>query len=251
MKGGFKMENLFKIDVNTLISVCKNLKELTTEVRFNINNQGLKVLEIDPANVGMVEIEIKKYGFTELTENAEIKSYGLNIYDLFKILKDQKKEFVRVSSEEDKLIFSFSNGFKSELPLINIDSEQKKMPSLDQNTTIEINSKKFKEIVKNCSNVGDALIIEKTEIDTKENNVSFSSKGLSTTEINFNSDDVKMSGENTKSRYSLEYLEKFVKEPISDKVTLKMSNDYPITAEYVKGSLRVTFILAPRITNDD
>ena len=61
-----------------------------------------------------------------------------------------------------------------------------------------------------------------------------------------------ISKENSRSRYSTEYLKKIIKGgKLSDTLTLWLSNDYPLKVEYkVIDRLSLTTILAPRVSND-
>ncbi|GAI73554.1 unnamed protein product, partial [marine sediment metagenome] len=96
-------ELLFKIDVKTLLGVTKILKEFLTEVRFNLNNEGLKITEIEPANVCLIDIELKKYKFIHITEQEELKTYGINVNSLYDVLKENKKENVEITTQDNKL----------------------------------------------------------------------------------------------------------------------------------------------------
>jgi len=239
---------LFKIDVKYLFAICKNLKDLITEVRFNLDKNGLKIVEIEPANICLIDVVLNKGLFQQL-EIEDNKTFGLNVDNLYNILKEQKKQDVKVYQNNigsaDKLIFSFSNGFKSELCLIDIETDKKNIPIMEHKTEVTLKSKRFKEIIKNCVNVADALIIEK-----KDDDVFFIAEGLNRTEIKLQPDEVRATGENSKSKYSLEYLNKFIKELISENVTLKFNNDYPLIVEYNIPYFKINYLLAPRIGED-
>ena len=53
------------------------------------------------------------------------------------------------------------------------------------------------------------------------------------------------------SKYSIEYLKKISKaSKLADVVSLEFANDYPLRAEYkLLDKLRLSFILAPRVSN--
>ena len=55
-----------------------------------------------------------------------------------------------------------------------------------------------------------------------------------------------------KAKYSLEYLKKIIKaSKLTDKVMIQFSKDYPLKVDYkVIDKLGLTFILAPRVSND-
>ena len=63
--------------------------------------------------------------------------------------------------------------------------------------------------------------------------------------------EVEIVAEDAKSKYSLEYLMKFIKAKVfADKVTLKFSNDYPLRMDFAGQKMGIGFVLAPRVEND-
>ena len=66
----------------------------------------------------------------------------------------------------------------------------------------------------------------------------------------FSGDDVQITGIG-KSKYSLEYLIKFIKAAkISSKVRLSYSDDYPMRLDFPGEKMGIGFILAPRVENN-
>lgn len=240
-------EVLFKIETGILLDVVRVLKELTLEARLKISKEGLNILEIDPANVSMVSLEIGKHRFIELTENSEIRSFGVNLESLCKILKENKKQNVKIEVEDNMLYLTFDNGIKSQMSLIEIEGEERKIPILDFNSGVSIDSKRFKEILKHCISVYDAVCFE-----TINNTFKISTGGLNPSEIILESfrDDVKISGEG-KCKYSLEYIDKFIKVLFSEKTEILFSDDYPMEFIQENQGFKIVYILAPRIENSD
>jgi len=234
---------LFRVDVNTLLDITKTLKELLTEVRIKINKEGLRITEIDVSNVCMVNIVVNDYKFIELTTETEIKEYGVNVEDLYKLLKENKKKLVKITTDNNKLYLEFSNGINSEMSLINIETEKKNVPELDFKTEIEINSKRLKEILKHFYSNSESVVFETEneffKIYSKNNN------------IKIDNNEVRIKGNNNKSGYSTEYLSKFIKVIFSDKTILKFSEDYPLMFEQTTDNLKVSYILAPRVGSED
>ena len=66
------------------------------------------------------------------------------------------------------------------------------------------------------------------------------------------SDDVKVTGKDAKSKYAIDYLMKFIKSSkLTNSVILQFDKDYPLKMDYiVKDKLALSFILAPRVSND-
>lgn len=243
-------ENLiFKTETIKLYAMAKNINELVKEFKIQVLSEGLRIMEIDPANVCLIDVVLNKEEMP--VYNYEKKAvYCLNAEDFYKILKDNKKTDVNfyIDEERKKAVFGFSNGSKSELPLIDSDSDIKPIPELDFKGKIEIEAKKFKEIIKNLSNIGESV---KIDFNSEENYLIFSAKeGENKTEIKLNSDEVLING-TAKSIYSLEYLSKMIKEQIGEKVILCLNSDRPLMVRYEASKyFKINFLLAPRINEE-
>ncbi|GAI91949.1 unnamed protein product, partial [marine sediment metagenome] len=79
----------------------------------------------------------------------------------------------------------------------------------------------------------------------------YSDKGLNDSEIKLNLDEVRVIGKEVKSKYSTEYLSKFIKVVFSDKTILKFDTNSPLRFEQEEENLRVVYILAPRVETED
>ena len=76
--------------------------------------------------------------------------------------------------------------------------------------------------------------------------------GLNSAKSEFSTDEVKLISGESRSKYSLEYLQKFVKAAkIADQVFVNFSTDTPCKVEFKNNSFELAFILAPRVENDD
>ncbi len=77
-------------------------------------------------------------------------------------------------------------------------------------------------------------------------------KSLNSARTEFSSDEVKIEAENAKSRYSLEYLQKFMKGArLCDKSVLQFASDHPLRIDFRAEHFELVFILAPRVETDD
>jgi len=241
------MENIiFKTETNYLLAIAKNLKDILKEFRLQILESGLRIVEIDNANVCLLDISLNK-GLCSQYEFKEgyRKDYCLNSTDFYNILKDNKKTSVSFYIENNKAVFKFDNGIKSELSFMEDERElRKEMPVMNFNTKIKLSSKRFKEIIKNFSNIGDNILI-----DLKQDILSLSTKNnINTSQIDLGKDEFSNALNSTdRAKYSLEYLSKFVKEQISEFVILKFSTDNPLIIEYKTPNLEINFLLAPRV----
>ena len=132
------------------------------------------------------------------------------------------------------------------LALINSNKEERKAQDLKFSSEIELPSDVFSDAVTDGAIVADACYFI-------SNNDSFSieAKGsLNKTKTNLTSNEAKISG-NAKAKYSLEYLQKFIKaSKVSNNVKVSFSSDYPLKLDF-KDKVELSFILAPRVEEED
>jgi len=224
------------------------LSELVTEVRLKVNEFGMSVVAMDPANVSMVSFKIPKGAFSLFESGEEV--LGINLDSLKKILKRcgsgstlilEKRENMLEIKIQDRIKRNFS------LNLIEVESEDKDMPNLEFSSQVELDSIDLIASVEDCSVVADAcsFIIE-------GNKFIIEAKGLNSARSEFSGDEARILAEDCKSRYSLEYLQKFIKgSKLSEKTTLNFANDHPLKMSVKTENLRIDFILAPRVETED
>lgn len=224
------------------------VSELVLEVRLKINEFGLSLVAIDPANVAMVGFKIPKSAFSEFEAGEE--TLGVNLENLKKILKRcgqksaltlEKKDNLLEIKIEDKIQRTFS------LNLIEVEGEEKEMPNLEFSSRVELDSSDFIAAIEDCAIVSDAcsFIVE-------EGKFIIEAKELNSARNEFSGDLVDIKAENCMARYSLEYVQKFMKgSKLFAKTILNFANDHPLRMDLRDEHLSLSFILAPRIEIDD
>ncbi len=240
---------LVKLENPALFSkVVELISELVTEVRLKVNEFGMSVIAMDPANVAMVRFKFPKSAFSQFETGDEV--LGINLDNLKRILKRcgvksslilEKKDNLLNIQIYDRIKRNFS------LSLIEIDSEDKEMPSLEFSSRVELNSIDLIASIEDCGVVADAcsFIIE-------EGKFIIEAKGLDSARSEFSGDEAKIQAENCKSRYSLEYLSKFIKgSKLCEKTVLNFANDHPLKMDLRTEGMELNFILAPRVDTED
>ncbi|MEM2956033.1 MAG: hypothetical protein QW041_00435 [Candidatus Pacearchaeota archaeon] len=221
------------------------ISELVTEVRIKVNKVGLSIIAVDPANVALVSLKIPHSCFTHF--ESEEESLCVNLEDFKQILKRAEiGSTLILEKENNKLKISIENEIRRNfyLSLINIEQEEKMIPELEFNASVELASEMFKHAIEDAAVVSDACSFELGK------NFIIEAKGaLNATRTEFSSDEAKFKGE-AKAKYSLEYLQKFIKASrFSDKVSLQYKTDFPLRLDF-RGNIDMTFILAPRVEED-
>ena len=107
----------------------------------------------------------------------------------------------------------------------------------------------FSEAVEDCSIVSDSCGLE-----VKGDIFEISAKGpLNSAKLTYSSDEVQIQSQGgSKSRYSLEYLQKMIKaSKLSQNVIINLGESYPLKLDFNTAIVELSFILAPRVETDD
>src|SRR3989344_2612261 len=149
---------LVKLDNPILLSkAVEIISDLVTEARIKVNEFGLGISAIDPANVSMVGFRIPRSAFSQFETEKEV--LGINLDNLKQILKRcnsgsslimEKKENLLVIQIQDRIKRNFT------LNLIEIESEDKEMPNLEYSSKVEISSIDLVSSIEDCLIVSDA-----------------------------------------------------------------------------------------------
>ena len=240
---------LVKLDNPILFSKSIDLiSELVLEVRLKFGDFGMSITAIDPANVSIVHFRIPKSAFSVYEAGAE--SLGVNLDNLKKILRrcdvrsslilEARGNYLEIRIEDRiKRVFT--------LNLIEIESAEKELPNWEFSSLIELNSNDFVEAIEDCAVVSDAC-----SFIVKDSKFIIEAKELNSSRVEFSSDEATINAENCSARYSLEYLQKFIKgSKLFEKTILNFANDHPLKIDLKKEDLNLSFILAPRKEIED
>lgn len=237
-----------KLDDPTLFAKSIDMiSELVLEVKMRINEFGLSIVAIDPANVSMASLKVPKSSFSEFISGDEI--LGVNLDSLKKVLKrvgrtasliiEKKENYIEIKIE-DKIKRVFT------LNLIEVEGQEKEFPThLEYKSDIKIPSVDLSDALEDCAVVSDACIFR-----LADNKFTVESKETNSAKAEF-LEGITVSGENSKSRYSLEYLQKFMKAGKSfDFANIHFAEDHPLRMDFKSEAVSLSFLLAPRIETD-
>jgi proliferating cell nuclear antigen len=223
------------------------VSEVVSEVRIKLLEDGMSIVAVDPANVALVIFKLPKESFSQYETGNEV--WGVNLSDLKKILKRAGASASVVLEEEDgKLKITIFDKVKRtfSLALIEVSSEDKDVPELNFGARVEMRSDDFVKAVEDTNIVADSCAF-----NMKDGVFSVEGSGnLNSAKAEFSSEDMELFGTG-KSKYSLEYLMKFIKAAkISSKVIVNFSDDYPLRLDFPGEKMGIGFVLAPRVEND-
>jgi proliferating cell nuclear antigen len=235
-----------------LTKIVEIIFELVTEVRIKVNDQGMSITAMDPANVSMVNFKISKDAFSQFEVGEEV--LGINLENLKQILKRcSVKSSLTLEKEENMLKFQISDRVKRNftLNLIDVDSEDidftEKTSRMEFSSLVELDSADLVSSIEDCGIVADscAFIIEDGKFIVE-------AKSMNSARSEFSESEARMQAENCKAKYSLEYLSKFMKgAKLCEKTILHFAEDHPLKIDFKDSNMELNFILAPRVENED
>jgi proliferating cell nuclear antigen len=239
-----------KLEDPTLFTKAIELiSDLVLEVRIKVNEFGISIVAIDPGNISMVSMRIPKKAFKEFESEPEV--LGVNLENLKKILRRasktsslllERKENSLEIKIEDKINRIFT------LNLIEVEREDKEFPEhLEFSSKVIINSQDLIDSIEDCLVVSDAC-----SFIIKDKKFIIESKETNSARTEFSQDEANIEAEDCRARYSLEYLQKFMKAGKQfETTTLKFAEDHPIRVDFTSEHLSLSFLLAPRMETED
>lgn len=231
------------------------ISDLVNEARFKITPNAMELVAMDPANVAMVIFKLLSSSFTEydVKKDTEI---AINLANLKQVLRRASpKDMLTLELDEDnrlKVTLKSNTTRVFNLPIIELEEKEQKVPDLKFPVTIKTSSSILNEAIADADVVGESVAfiaepkkftllaegdLNQAKIDIKEDD---------TTKIAMNGD------EKIKAKYSIEYLKKMINgSKLSDDVVIQFNKDYPLKLEYkTVDKVMLSFILAPRVEND-
>jgi proliferating cell nuclear antigen len=230
--------------------VISILSDIVTEVKIKANKEGLSIIAVDPANVAMTILKIPASAFSQL--EVEEETIGIELEGFKAVLRRCSSGSSLIMKTEDNFInIEVFDKVKREftLSLIDLERKDKPIPALDFSARVEIGANELIEAIEDCSIVADSCTFE-----SSPNNFAIYAKGsLNSAKLAYTSDEVYIESPNTtKSKYSLEYLQKMIKaSKLVDKIALNFSNNYPLKIDFNNSLMGLSFILAPRVETED
>ncbi len=231
------------------------ISDLVNEVTLKIDKDKIEIVAIDPSLVAMIDFKLLSSAFVEYTV-PQAEELAINLDHLRQVLKRAKPaDTVILSMDEDKnrlqVLLKGAGQRTFNIPLINIEENEQKIPDLDFAARVELASEKFDDAIEDMSIVAESLSLhshpDKLIVQSESN--------MKEAKVELNASDemvVELKGEPLSSKYSIEYLKKMSKaSKLSDQVCLEFGKDYPLRVVYtLLDKLRLSFILAPRVSND-
>jgi len=231
------------------------ISDLVNEARFKITPESIELVAMDPANVAMVIFKLLSSAFTEydVKEDVEI---AINLSNLKQVLRRASPNDMLTLEvgEENKLKVQLKGATQRtfNLPIIELEEKEQKIPELKFPVTITTSSTILSEAIEDVDIVAESVMFMadsgkfsvNAEGDLSQANIDV--KAGDNTKINVEGD------EKIKSKYSIEYLKKMMgASKLADNVVVNFNKDYPLKLEYkTVDKVMLSFVLAPRVENE-
>jgi len=236
-------------DPKLFANIVNIISDLVTEVRLKVTKEGMSLVAIDPASVAMTYFNIPAELFSQFEiEKDEI--LGVNLESLGSVLRRcslgssltlQRVDNLLKIGIQDKIRRDFT------LALISVEGEEREFPRWEFKSVIKMDAQSFVEAIEDCLVVSDACTFS-----AEPNKFIIEAKGLNSARVEFSSDEAEIYSDYGSARFSLEYLTKFIKgAKIANRVEINFSDNHPMRINFPAGKVLLSFVLAPRVEQDD
>ena len=231
------------------------ISDLVNEARFKVTKDSIELVAMDPANVAMVIFKLLSSTFTEYDVKKDVE-IAINLSNMKQIMRRAKpNDMLTLELDPDnklKIQLKGTNLRTFNLPIIELDEKEQKIPDLKFPVSIKLPSSTLNEAIEDVD-----VVAESVSFIAEPKKFSVSAEGdLSQAKIEIKESEevkIKIEGEERiKAKYSIEYLKKMINgSKIADEVSIYFNRDYPLKLEYkIVDRVMLSFILDPRVEND-
>ncbi len=237
-----------------LQSTLDSVGVLVDECKIHLDEDGIEIRAVDPANVGMVDLSLDASAFESYEADGGL--IGVNLVRLQDIagMADSGQLVELELDEKTRKLHISIDGLEYTLALIDPESirEEPDLPDLDLSSTIVIEGRDIDRAVTAADMVSDHI-----ELGVDDTDEVFYVKAEGDTDdvhLELDSEDLidLVPGE-ASSLFSLDYLQDMNKAiPKDTEVTMELGEEFPVKLHFdiAEGEGRVTYMLAPRIQSN-
>ncbi|MFD1646508.1 DNA polymerase sliding clamp [Haloarchaeobius litoreus] len=242
------------VSAETLKTTLDSVSVLVDECKVHLDEDGIEIRAVDPANVGMVDLRLSAEAFESYEADGGVIGVNLSRLEDIAGMADAGQLVELELDEETRKLHIQIDGLEYTLALIDPDSirQEPDIPDLDLSAEIVIEGKDINRAVKASDMVSDhialgvdaddELFYVDAEGDTDDVHLELTTEQL-----------IDLQAGDARSLFSLDYLKDMNKAiPADAEVTLELGAEFPlkITFPIAEGQGSVLFVLAPRIQSD-
>lgn len=245
---------MFDVNIRgeTLRTALDTICALVEECELNLNEDGITVSAVDPANVGKVEFSLSEEAFESYSADGGVIGVDLvELSDYIEMAEDDDIVHLRLDEESRKLMVEFDD-LQYILGLISLENinQSGTIPDLDLPSEVTIDRSILDRGVKATKKVDKNLQLV---VDAENETLSMKAKG-DINEAIFDIDEelVDISDTSASAEFSSNYITEIKKAiPDGTEILLKLGDNFPVKIQYEisDGNGKVTYMLAPRIDN--
>ncbi|MFP4590370.1 MAG: DNA polymerase sliding clamp [Halobacteriota archaeon] len=242
------------VGAETLGGTLDSVSVLVDECKVRLNEDGLAIRAVDPANVGMVDLSLDASAFESYEADDELIGVDLGRLDDLAGMADSGQLIDLSLDEEVHKLQLRIDGLRATMGLINPESirEEPDIPDLDLPATIVLEGRDLNRAITAADMVSDHVefgVDDENELfyvdargDTDDIRLELTPEEL-----------IEFEPGPASSLFSLDYLRDINKAiPHDTEVQIRLGEEYPVklTLPYAEGRGQVTYMLAPRIQSD-
>ena len=242
------------VEASTLRDALDSVGVLVDECKIRLNEDGLAIRAVDPANVGMVDLSLDVGAFESYEADGGVIGVNLTrLEDIAGMANTGDLVHLELDEETRKLLIRI-DGLSYTLALIDPDSirQEPDIPDLDLSATIVVEGAQIGRGITAADMVSDHI---RLRVDPEAEAFLIEAEG-DTDDVNLDlgTDDlIGLEPGRADSLFSLDYLKDMNKAiPGDAEVTVELGEEFPVKLHYAfaEGLGEVTFMLAPRIQSD-
>jgi len=242
------------VRAETLLEALDSVSVLVEECKIHLDEEGLAIRAVDPANVGMVDLELSAAAFESY--EADGGTIGVNLSRLEDIVgMADSGQLVQLDlDEETRKLHIQIDGLEYTAALIDPDSirQEPDIPDLDLTATVVVEGRDIDRSVRAADMVSDHIALG---IDEDDPHFYVDAEGdTDDVHLELDEDDlIDLTPGAAHSLFSLDYLKDMNKAiPNDAEVTVELGEEFPVKLHFdvADGQGSVTYMLAPRIQSD-
>jgi len=253
----FEISDGKKCDI--FVHIFNHLKHFTDSIVLTVSPEMLYIQGMDSGHICVYELMLQSDWFQKWEVDNK-QTYGISVPILNKILRicSVNQTIIIHSDNDEDLHIDFTSEEKGvlnkylKMPLMDIDTDHLHIPDTEYDVDIEMDSKKFKNLIDELSNFNETL-----NIDCDGEQLTFeSSSGEGTMNVIITTDDVELlavvEDKEIKASYGIKYISQMCQfYKLSSTCAIHITQDIPLQLKYViDGDSIMRFYLAPKISND-
>ncbi|MFH5799570.1 DNA polymerase sliding clamp [Haladaptatus sp. CMAA 1911] len=242
------------VSADTLRTTIDSVGVLVDESKIHLEEDGLTIKAVDPANVGMVDLQLDAEAFESYEADGGVLGVNLDRLESIAGMASSDQLIEMALDEETRKLHIKIDGLEYTLALIDPDSirQEPDIPDLDLSATIVVEGSDINRAVKAADMVSDHIALGVNEDD--EVFYVEAEGDTDNVDLKLDRDDlIDLTTGPAHSLFSLDYLKDMDKAiPKDSEVSIDLGEEFPLKLhfEIAEGKGQVTYMLAPRIQSD-